>query len=124
MSFSGAQWVLNGEMAKHEIHKRTVSIIWNLRWRFWLKTSIVIDWPHGWAPQNDQGDVHAESSDPNTWYRWWLEKHIGSQGRAWDWRLIVGSSTHVSGYEHLYGDRLEVKFRNPKHASMFALKWG
>ena len=48
---------------------------------------------------------------------------MGPQGRAWDWRLLVGSSQVVVGYEHMYGDRLEIKFRDPKMATMFALKW-
>lgn len=110
-------------MAKWEIHRRTANISWNLRWRYWLKSSVVVNWPSGWAPQDDTGLVHAESSDPNTWYRWWLERHVGPQGRAWDWRLLVGSSQVVVGYEHMYGDRLEIKFRDPKMATMFALKW-
>ena len=123
MSFAGARWLIESNMAKWEIHNRTLSPIWNLRWKYWLKTKVVIKWPRGWAPLDESGEVHAESADPNTWYRWWLEKHVGRQGWAWDWKEIVGSSQYVSGYEHLFDDKLEIKFRNSKHATMFILKW-
>lgn len=123
MSFAGAQWVLNGELVKQEIYKRSNNVFWKLLWNYWLKTSIVVDWPRGWAPLDETGTVHAESSDPNTWYRWWLERYVGKQGWAWDWQLIIGATTHVPGYEHLYGDRLEIKFRDPKMATLFILRF-
>lgn len=124
MSLNGVEWPGPGEsMAKWEIHLRTANVLWNLRWRYWLKSEVIIDWPSGWAPLDDSGELHANSSDPNTWYRWWLEKHVGRQRLTWDWKMQIGSNTHVVGYEHLYNDKLILKFRNPAHATMFALKY-
>ena len=85
-------------------------------WRVWLRTQITIAWPRGWTPQDHLGNS-AESSDPNEWYREWLEQHVGRQGWAWDWR--IGEYTYEGTR-----DTLLVKFRDPKKASWFALVWG
>lgn len=113
--FTGTKEEYQRAMARQEIKKRTANLLANIQWRYWLKTEIEIAWPSGWAPLDDSGEVHANTSDPNTWYRWWLEKHAGPQGWAWDWRTgMIHPEVH---------DTLRIKFRDPKAATMFALKW-
>lgn len=114
MSFAGAQWLGQpGGMAKIEIMKRTANPYRILIWRYRLKSSIVLNWPHGWAVLNDDGQgglVSAESSDPNVWYRTYLTSYVGRQGWDWEWRT----------YNH---DKIEIKFRRAADATMFALKY-
>ena len=119
MSFAGVPrppFVRNQEeyqkfMAKQEIKKRTANLVSVCQWRYWLRTEITVVWPRGWTPQDHLGNS-ANSSDPNEWYREWLETNVGRQGWAWDWR--IGNDG---------GDSLRIKFRKPIDATMFALKW-
>jgi len=109
---------------KNRFIERSMKTWFLLKWRYWFKTTISVQWPYGWAPINGDPNTSVESADPNDWYRWWLEKHVGRQGWSWDWQYKLGSTMIVPGYEHLYNDKLEIGFRKPKHASMFLLKWG
>ena len=106
-------------MAKFEIHTRTANLYRICQWKYWLRQETELLWPRGWAPLDESGEVHAESADPNDWYRWWLEKYVGSQGWAWDWR--IGYISDIS--EVPCNDTLVIKFRDPKMATMFILKW-
>ena len=115
MPFVGSKEEYQRLMAKQEITKRTANPIKNAVWRLRLKHQIIVDWPSGWTPTDRMG-VSRNSSDPNEWYREWLENNVGRQGWAWDWR-----------YEILHPevrDMLIVKFRKEEHAVLFALKWG
>ena len=121
MSFYGAPMPFLGTkeeyatlMAKQEIKKRTANLISICQWQYWLRTEIVVNWPHGWTPQDHLGNS-ALSSDPNEWYREWLETNVGRQGWSWDWR-----STMLHPEVH---DALVIKFRRAEDATMFALKW-
>lgn len=105
-------------MAKVEIVKRTANIVRVCQWRYWLRTEVSVLWPRGWTPQDHLGNS-AESSDPNTWYREWLETNVGRQGWAWDWR--IGPIVEVS--DEVGRDTLRIKFRKAEAATMFALKW-
>ena len=100
-------------MAKQEIVKRTVNILRILQWRYWLRTEIIVDWPNGWTPQDHLGNS-ALSSDPNEWYREWLERNVGRQGWTWDWRVTM---LHPE-----VRDMLVIKFRRERDAILFTLK--
>lgn len=127
MSFAGAQYLGQpGGMAKIEIMKRTANPYRMLIWRYRLKTSIVLNWPHGRVVLHDDGTgriTSTESSDPNDWYRPWLEKNAGRQGWDWEWRIKATNITDP--HERILNivDKLEVKFRNANVATMFALKY-
>ena len=105
--------------------KLFASFTWwkQLSWRYWLKTSIRVKWPTGWANIDGVPNLSVESSDPNDWYRWWLEKHVGRQNWAWDWNVVVNYTNEMSVHEWFFKDELEIRFRNPAHATMFALRW-
>ena len=121
MSFAGVPMPFLGSkeeyqilMAKQEIKKRTANLVSVCRWRYWLRTEIMVDWPSGWTPQDHLGNS-AQSADPNEWYREWLEANVGRQGWSWDWRSEM---LHPE-----VRDMLIIKFRNPKDATAFALRW-
>ena len=99
-------------MAMREVREHSGGIFPSLLWKFWLRQEVEIPWPHGWTPQDHLGNS-ALTADPNEWYREWLEKHVGRQNWTWDWD--IGST----------GDpyTLVLKFRNPKHATLFTLTW-
>lgn len=122
MSFAGAEKILEmlqdpeGFMAKQEIVKRTANIFRTWQWRWWLKKEISIKWPHGWTPQDHLGNS-SQTSDPNEWYRAWLEQYVGRQGWDWDWRV---------GDRIFEGDNwgaLKIKFRRESDAVLFTLKY-
>lgn len=117
--FMGSKEERQQLMAKQEIKKRTANLISVCQWKYWLRTEVSVLWPKGWTPQDHLG-CSAESSDPNVWYREWLETNVGSQGWAWDWR--IGPTDWVS--DEVGRDTIRIKFRNPKAATAFALKWG
>ena len=127
MSFAGAQWLGQpGGMAKIEINNRTANPYRILIWRYRLKTSITLNWPHGWAvPEHDgNGNITStESSDPNIWYHDWLEKNAGRQGWDWEWRIKPMDLTLPHERIVNYVDMLEVRFRDANVATMFALKY-
>jgi hypothetical protein len=113
------------DMAKEEMIKRTANLFRIWQWRR-LKTQIVVKWPRGWAVLHDDGQggkVSTQSSDPNDFWREWLETNAGKQGWGWDWRYKVGSSVVTMGYEDQYNDKVEIRFRDPNMATMFALKY-
>jgi len=94
-----------------------------LWWKFVAGDIINVRWPNGevevgpssraWdGVMNPYCRQIVESSDPNDHYRPWLEKHVGKQGRDWQWRI-----------EGL--DRLTIGFRRgkTKWATLAALQW-
>lgn len=104
-------------MAKQEIKKRTANIFYIIRWKYWLKAEVSIPWPQGWTRPDHLGNSR-DSSDPNDHYRPWLEQHAGPQGRSWDWMLDRNSLDE-------YGwNNIKIKFRDPKAATLFVLKFG
>lgn len=96
----------------------------HLRWKYWLSTTVAVKWPMGWAPIDGRDDLAVESADPDDWYRWWLEKNVGRQGWSWDWRVSIHPNPLIDVYDGFFKDELEIRFRNPKHATMFMLRYG
>ena len=105
-------------MAKIEIKKRTANLKSILQWNYILRTQIEIPWPSGMVPfLKDAGTTWSTpSSDPNTWYRDWLEEHVGTQGWHWDWR-----AGHFTDLER---STLIIKFRQAHDATNFLLMHG
>lgn len=104
----------DGGMAKWEMIQRTANLFRIWQWRR-LKTQIVVKWPRGWAVLHDDGQggkVSTQSSDPNDFWRVWLETNVGKQGWQWEWRI------HNTG-----DDLLAIRFRKPEDATLFALKY-
>jgi len=114
LPFIGTKEEYQKRMAKVEIKKRTANLVSVCQWRYWLRTEVVVNWPSGWTPQDHLGNS-SNSSDPNAWYREWLETNVGAQGWAWDWRSEI---RHPE-----VRDVLIIKFRKSEHATMFALKF-
>ena len=117
MPFLGTKEEYQILMAKQEIKKRTANLVSICYWRYWLSTEVVIPWPSGWTPQDHLGNS-VLSSDPNTWYREWLETNVGRQEWTWDWRI----SNNMSYYSDS-PDQLCIKFRRAEDATMFILKF-
>ena len=119
MPFIGTKEEYEKLMAKQEIVKRTANLVKIAQWRYWLRTEIIVDWPRGWSKIDHLGN-QVESSDPNTWYRAWLEANVGRQGWAWDWRI---GKVYVHDNNPLVDvrDSLKIKFRKPQDATAFAL---
>ena len=119
MPFIGTKEEYEKHMAKQEIVKRTANLVKIVKWRYWLRTEVVVKWPVGWTKIDHLGN-QSESSDPNVWYRDWLEANVGSQGWAWDWRI---GKTYVPDNNPLIEirDTLRIKFRKPQDATMFTL---
>ena len=53
-----------------------------------------------------------DTSEPNQYYRPWLEANVGKQGTDWEWDL---SKTNL--------DTLEIYFAKKEQATLFELKW-
>jgi hypothetical protein len=117
MPFIGTKEEYQKYMARQEIKKRTANLISVCQWRYWLRTEVVVNWPQGWTPQDHLGNS-SNSSDPNVWYRAWLETNVGPQGWTWDWRIKNDMSYYSDSV-----DQLIIKFRKPVDATAFALKW-
>ena len=119
MPFIGTKEEYEKHMAKQEIVKHTANLISMCQWRYWLRTEVEVKWPSGWTPQDHLGNS-AETSDPNEWYRAWLEANVGRQGWAWDWRI---GKVYVHDNNPLVDvrDTLKIKFRKPQDATAFAL---
>lgn len=122
VSFAGAPFPFIGSneerqrhMAKQEIKMRTANIFRGWQWNR-LTTQLIVKWPIGWTPQDHLGNS-AQSSDPNEWYREWLETNVGKQGWSWEWRI------HNPPVLSDLDDYLCIRFRKPEHATAFALKW-
>ena len=113
MPFIGSKEEYQKLMAKREMAKRTANPIKNAVWRLRLKHEIKVKWPTGWTPTDHLG-VSRNSSDPNEWYRDWLEHQVGRQGWDWEWRVETIEDQ----------DYVKLKFRKEEHAVLFALKWG
>ncbi len=106
---------------------RGLNIIEQLWWRFMPGVVINVKWPKGAVvvgPNSRSWDgvtnpcvrQLVESTDPNDHYRPWLEKHVGRQGRDWDWGLTNNDATD---------NRLTIKIRQ-KHqdsAVIAKLQW-
>lgn len=82
-----------------------MSLFESLWWRFMPGVTITVRWPRG-----------VESSDPNHYYRPWLEQHVGRQGWDWDWRLFGNNVAE---------DCLTIKVRRPhaKYATIASIRW-
>ncbi len=52
------------------------------------------------------------TSEPNLYYRPWLEENVGKQSVDWDWDLCKEDI-----------DTLEIYFATKEHATLFELKW-
>lgn len=52
-------------------------------------------------------------SEPNHYYRPWLEQNIGKQGIDWDWRLDSINNENL----------LAIDFTNKENALFFELSW-
>jgi hypothetical protein len=76
-------------VAKWKIHKR-FSIPDAIWWR-WMPGSIIqLPWPSGEIRVRQEPSGiwdYIRSSDPNDFYREWLEINVGRQGWHWQWRL-------------------------------------
>lgn len=97
------------------INKPLLTQIWsNIWWKYCPGEIVEVSWPRGWHPLDETGEVDCETSDPNTAYRWYLEKYVGKQGWDWDWKL--GSFDN---------DSLLIKVRKNKATicSLLVLKW-
>ena len=119
--FIGTKEEYEKHMAKQEIVKRTANLIKIAQWRWWLRTEVEVKWPVGWTKIDHLGN-QTESSNPNTWYRDWLETNVGPQGWAWDWRI---GKIYIHDNNPLVDvrDSLKIKFRKPQDATMFALRF-
>lgn len=53
-----------------------------------------------------------DESEPNLYYRPWLETNVGRQGRDWEWDIC---GTDI--------DYLEIYFAKKESATLFELKW-
>jgi len=71
----------------------------DLRASKFLKFKVSIDWP-----------TSVSSSDPNDFYRGWLEEHVGKQEIDWDWEI-----------DRIDPDGVAVYFRTEKDAFTFAM---
>ena len=56
--------------------------------------------------------MRSNNAEPNEHYRPWLEKHIGVQGIAWNWRLDDNNI-----------DNLAIDFSNIEQATFFGPTW-
>lgn len=104
-----------------------LNIIEQLWWRFVPGVIINVKWPKGAVvvgPNSRSWDgvtnpcvrQLVESADPNDHYRPWLEKHVGQQGRDWDWGLANNDATD---------NRLTIKIRlkHQDSAVIAKLQW-
>lgn len=79
------------------------SIMQYFYWHLKFGETIAITWPPG--------------VEPDKIWRLWLETNVGRQGHDWDWRAIYPEAIR-GGY------KIQIKFRNPAHASHFLLIFG
>jgi hypothetical protein len=100
------------QLAKSEIHKRTLNILSNLWWKYMPGTIIEVKWPIG-----------KDSADPNHYYRPDLEKYAGKQGWHWDWRIGGVAAENQDGTKGY--DTLLIKFCRSRedYAIVAKLKW-
>jgi hypothetical protein len=95
-----------------------------LWWKFVPGTVIDIKWPSGnivvdhndprWV---DMGAVWVDlgfSTNPNDHCRWYLEKHVGRQGRDWQWGMSKHNIDHIT---------IKVRQKYQNHAIIMALMW-
>ena len=99
-----------------------------LWWRFMPGVVINVRWPKGmiiagpgpedprWFDYGGAAYIKFESADPNDHYRPWMEKHVGKQGRDWNWGLTGNDAAE---------NRLTIKIRqkHAKYATIAALRW-
>jgi hypothetical protein len=106
-------------MAKWEIHKRAGNLYDAAWWRWMPGVTISVKWPNGWVVLDKMPDgstTSTQSADPNDHYRPWMEKHVGRQGRDWQWGLRDNNAAE---------NRLTIKIRNKhaKWATIAAIQW-
>lgn len=65
------------------------------------EVEIFIDWPVTWR-----------NTDPNFFYRAWLEENVGEQGLDWDWDYAT---------VNVLADSLKLFFKRERDASLFLL---
>jgi len=99
-----------------------------LWWLFMPGVIINVKWPKGmiiagpgpedprWFDLGGAAYIKFESADPNDHYRPWMEKHVGKQGRDWNWGLTGNDAA---------ANRLTIKIRqkHAKYATIAALRW-
>jgi hypothetical protein len=83
---------------------------------------IIVDDEHpdwDWSLSGKYQEIY--SSDPNDFYRDWMQENVGRQGRDWDWR--IGEYGWTENGDADFG--LEIKLRKSKaqYASIIAMKW-
>jgi len=95
-------------------------------WKYVPGVKVTVKWPRGLLTVDDDhpswdwtyGAKYQtfSTADPNDWYRPWMEKHVGKQGWAWDWKLEADNASE---------DRLTIKLRKDKshHSSYITLMW-
>jgi hypothetical protein len=112
-----------------------LNIVQKLWWRFMPGVIINVKWPKGmiiagpgpedplWFDYGGAAYIKFESADPNDHYRPWMEKHVGKQGRDWNWcnQNLQGQvrcySCDIDGMSEWWG------FTNEKDIAWFILKW-
>jgi hypothetical protein len=108
-------------VSRYEIKRRTLNLLDSFQWHFLLKTEVVLPWPTGQLPfVVDPATGYTwttNSSDPNRWWRDWLEANVGQQGWRWQWRTKITPVTE--GRDHI-----TIRFRNSKDATAFTLIYG
>jgi len=107
----------------------TWSYIFFMNWIFWYlfpTVEIKLKWPVGYItvdPDHPKWDwslgatlQEGFSADPNDHYRPWLEKHVGKQSWAWDWKMTGND---------VADNRLTLKIRRDKaeYATIAAIQW-
>jgi len=111
---------------KLKMHMPCGMNLWQKIWWIFRPGVVVnVKWPKGdvvvgpnsrsWS---GMGPMYEEvhSADPNDHYRPWLEKHVGKQGKHWQWGM---ANTDASE------NRLTIKIvqSKAKYATMIALRW-
>lgn len=106
---------------------RGLTFLERLWWRFVPGEVIKVRWPRGkikvnaddtkYGKNSSVGSVIFESTDPNDFYRPWLEANIGKQGWDWQWGL---------GPFDVNDNKLTIKIRKKycKHKLTILLMWG
>lgn len=111
---NGMHWLWLDACSSKLKPKRFLELWSQFWWKYIPGQTVEVKWPRGYYPLDDIDNVDCETTDPNTAYRWYLEKHIGKQGWDWDWR--------IGSYQN---DSLLIRVRT-KHVdklSLIVIKW-
>jgi hypothetical protein len=107
----------------------TWSYVFFMNWVFWYlfpTVQLKLKWPvgevvvepgaPGWDWAMGATKQLVMSADPNDHYRPWLEKHVGKQAWAWDWKMAEND---------VADNRLTLRIRRDKakYATLAAVRW-